>query len=176
MTDSRGPYQRDVAGVDEAGREHRQRRLAADGVVHLRGRIERHAERPLHEAGNRLLEAGIAVVHVAAVLGLVDLLGHSPTDRLGGHRVVLADPEIDQRPARSVGQGLPLGPLDLLELVDLGPFAVVRSANPLGKQGLKVPDQTSLMMHRSKGQMSRIGKSDFMRCRGRLGQASGLEA
>jgi hypothetical protein len=48
-----------------------------------------------------------------------------------------------------LGQGLALRALDLLELVDLGAFAVVRAANAVGKQLLKVriahdeiPDRT----------------------------------
>ena len=83
------------------------------------------AELPLHQPRRRLLERGDAVVGVAAVLGLVDLLGHDAADRLGGHLVVLADAEVDQPPLGMLGQGLPLGPLDLLELVDFGAFAVV---------------------------------------------------
>ena len=47
-----------------------------------RGRIELDVELPLHEAGGRLLERGDAVVGVAAVLRLVDLLGHHAADRL----------------------------------------------------------------------------------------------
>ena len=56
----------------------------------------------------------------------------------GGHLVVLADAEIDQRPLGMLGQRLPLGPLDLLELVDLGAFAVLGAADPLGKQLLEI--------------------------------------
>ena len=37
-------HQRDVAGIDEHGRQHGQGRLGADGVVDLRGRVERDAE------------------------------------------------------------------------------------------------------------------------------------
>ena len=50
-------HQRDVARVDEAGRQHGQRRLRADAVVDLGRRIERDAELALHEPGDRLLEA-----------------------------------------------------------------------------------------------------------------------
>jgi hypothetical protein len=34
-------------------------------------------------------------------------------------------------------EGLPLGAFDLLELVDLGALAVIRSADPFGEQRLK---------------------------------------
>src|SRR5262249_25247164 len=37
-----------------------------------------------------------------------------------------------------IGQGLALGTLDLLELVDLGALAVARAADPVGEQGLEV--------------------------------------
>ena len=39
-------HQRDVAGIDEHGRQHRQGRLGADGVIDLRDRVERDAEDP----------------------------------------------------------------------------------------------------------------------------------
>ena len=131
-------HQRHVAGVDEHRRQHRQGRLRADAVVDFRDRIEPHFELPLHEPGRRLLEGGDAVVGVAAVLGLVDLLGHDAADRLGGHLVVLADAEVEQTPLGVLGQGLPLGPLDLLELVDFRAFAVAAAADPLGEEMLKI--------------------------------------
>ena len=37
-------------------------------------------------------------------------------------------------PLGMIGQGLALGPLDLLELVDRGAFAVIGAADPLGEQ------------------------------------------
>ena len=103
-------------------------------MVDLGGRIELDAELPGHEPGDRLLERRDAVVGVAAVLRLVDLLGHDAADRRVGHLVVLADAEVEQLPLGMLGQGLPLGPLDLLELVDLGAFAVAGPADALGKQ------------------------------------------
>ncbi len=96
-------------------------------------RIELDAELALHEAGRRLLEGRDAVVGVAAVFRLVDLVGHDAADVGGGHLVVLADAEVDQFPLGMIGQGLPLGPLDLLELVDLGAFAVVGAADAVGE-------------------------------------------
>ena len=110
----------------------------ADAVVDFGRRVERDAELALHEAGGRLLEGGDAVVGVAAVLGLVDLLGHAAADDLGGHRVVLADAEVEQLALGMVGQRLALGPLDLLELVDRGAFAVVGAADAVGEQRLEV--------------------------------------
>jgi len=40
------------------------------------------------------------------------------------------------------GQGLPLGPLDLLELIDFGAFAVIGAADALGEQLLEIGVQT----------------------------------
>jgi len=37
-----------------------------------------------------------------------------------------------------LGQRLPLGPLDLLELVDRGALAVIGPANAIGEQRLKI--------------------------------------
>ena len=91
-----------------------------------RDRIEFHLELALHEAGDGLFEGGNAVVGITAVFRLVDLGGHHAANVGGGHFVVLADAEIDQLPLGVFGQGLPLRPLDLLELVDLGALAVVR--------------------------------------------------
>ena len=107
-------------------------------MVDLGGRVERDAELALHEAGDRFLERGRAVVGVAAVLGLVDFLGHAAADDLGGHLVVLADAEVEQLALGMVGQRLALGPLDLLELVDGGAFAVIGPADAIGEQRLKV--------------------------------------
>ena len=56
----------------------------------------------------------------------------------GGHLVVLADAEVQQLPLGVFGQGLPLGPLDLLELIDFGAFAVVGAADALGEELLEV--------------------------------------
>ena len=84
------------------------------------------------------LNAGDAVVGIAAVLRLVDLLGHHAADALRRHRVVLADAEVEQLPLRVVGQRLPLGPLDLLELVDRGAFAVTGPADAVGEQALEI--------------------------------------
>src|SRR5262249_994069 len=54
-----------------------------------------------------------------------------------GHLVILADTEIEQRALGVFGKGLALGALDLLELVDFGPLAVVGPTKALGKEGLK---------------------------------------
>jgi hypothetical protein len=48
------------------------------------------------------------------------------------------DAEVQQGAIRKVGQGLALGPLDLLEPVDLRPLAVLGTPNSLGKQRLKI--------------------------------------
>ena len=93
---------------------------------------------PLHERGDRFVEAGVAVVGVAAVFGLVDLFGHAAADGLGGHGVVFADAEVEELALGIIGQGLAFGALDLFELVDFGAFAVVDAADAVGEQGLEV--------------------------------------
>ena len=97
-----------------------------------------NAEFPLHEPRRRVLERLDAVVGVAAILRPIDLLGHHAADRRIGHVVVLADAEIDQFSLGMLGQRFPLGPLDLLELVNLGAFSVVGAADALGEELLKV--------------------------------------
>ena len=97
---------------------------------------------PGHEPRGRLLERRDAVVGVAAVLRLVDLLGHDAADRGVGHLVVLADAEIEQLPLGMLGQGLPLGPLDLLELVDFGAFAVVGRRRCGGRTAAESKDRS----------------------------------
>ena len=97
-------------------------------------RVEGDAVLALHEAGDRFAEGGDAVVGVAAVFGLVDFLGHAAADDLGGHLVVLADAEVEQLALGMIGERLALGPLDLLELVDGGAFAVVGAADAVGEQ------------------------------------------
>src|SRR6185369_6564835 len=94
--------------------------------------------RALHEARDRFLERRDAVVGVAAVLGAVDLGLHHAADALGRHRVVLADPEVDERPLGMVRQRLALRALDLLELVDVRALAVRRAADALGEEALEV--------------------------------------
>ena len=95
-------------------------------------------ELALHEAGDGLLEGGDAVIGITAVLRPVDLGGHDAAQGRRGHFVVLADAEVDQLPLRMIGQRLPLRPLDLLELVDLGTFAVVRPADAVGEEFLEI--------------------------------------
>ncbi len=107
-------------------------------MIDLADGIERHLELALHEAGNGLLECGDAVIGITAVLRLIDLGGHHAANVGGRHFVVFADAEIDQLPLRVLGQGLPLRPLDLLELVDLGAFAVVGAADAVGEKFLEV--------------------------------------
>jgi len=131
-------HQGDVAGVNEDRRQHRQGGLGADRVIDFRHRIELHTQRAAHEPRGSVFEGLDAVIGVAAVLGTVDLFGHDAADRLRRHFVVLANAEVDQLPLGEIGQRLPLGSLDLLELIDLGPFAVVDPADAVGKELLKI--------------------------------------
>ena len=100
--------------------------------------IELDAEIALHEPRGRLFIGRDAVVGVAAVLRPIDLAGHHRAHALGRHLVVLADAEVDQLPLGMLGQGLALGPLDLLELIDRGALAVIGAADAVGKQLLKI--------------------------------------
>jgi hypothetical protein len=107
-------------------------------VVDLGGRIELDVELPGHEPRDRLLELGDPVVGITPVLRPADFRDHCLANRARSHLVVFPNAEIDQRSCRVLGQGLPLGPLDLLELVDLRALAVVGTADPLGKELLKI--------------------------------------
>jgi hypothetical protein len=87
----------DVAGVDEAQRQHGQRGLGADAVVDLGVGIEAgHAEELAHVLGGGDLELADAVVGVAAVGGIVDRLLQRLADGGGRHLVRLADAEVEQ--------------------------------------------------------------------------------
>ena len=153
---ARHGHQRHVARVHDRGGQHGQRRLRADRVVDLRRRVELDVELPGHESGDRLLELGDAVVGVAPVLRLVDLGGHHPADRLGGHLVVFADAEIDQLSLGMLGQRLTLRPLDLLELVDLRALAILGTADPIGKKRLEI----GVAHHLLEGTKARIRETD----------------
>ncbi len=87
-----------------------RRGLRTDAVIHLGRRIELDTELAVHEPRRRLLELRNAVVGVAPVLWLVDLLGHHPPHTFGGHRIVLADAEVEQLPLGIVGQCLAAWP------------------------------------------------------------------
>ncbi len=54
-----------------------------------------------------------------------------------GHVVVFADAEVEELPLRMGGEDGSLGPLDLLELIDFGPLAVVGTADAVGEEGLE---------------------------------------
>ncbi len=99
--------------------------------------VQADAEDLFHEAGGRLLEGGNAVVGVAAVFKLVDLALGCLADEGIGHVVVFADAEIQELPLWVGGQHRALGPLDLLELVNLAALAVIDAAQTLGEEGLK---------------------------------------
>ena len=135
---ARHGHERDVAGIDEDGRQHREGVFGADAGDDFGRRIERDVVLALHEAGGRLAEGGDAVVGVAAVLGLVDFLGHAAADDLGGHFVVFADAEIEELAVGKIGERFALGALDLFELVDRGAFAVVCAADAFGEEFLEV--------------------------------------
>jgi hypothetical protein len=135
---ARDCHQRDVARIDEAGRQHGKRRLAADAVVDLRGGVERDSELSLHESRHRLLEFSDAVVSIASVLRSMNLPLHRLPHHRIGHRIIFADAEVDQPSIRIVGKRLPLGSLDLLKLVDLGPLAILSSPNPFGEKRLEI--------------------------------------
>jgi hypothetical protein len=107
-------------------------------VVDLRRRIKGYAVLPLHEPGDRLLERRRAVVGVAAVFGLAELLDQGAADALVGDAVVLADAEVEKLPLGMLGEGLAFGALDLLELVDGGGLAVLGAADAVGEQTLEV--------------------------------------
>ena len=130
-------HERDVTRVDEGRGEHRVGGLRADAMVDFGDGVERDAELPLHEGGDGLLVLRDAVVGIAAVLRAVDLLVHHRSDDLRGHLVVLADPEVEHPPLWMVGDRLPLGPLDELELVDLVPLAVLGSPDTGGEAVLE---------------------------------------
>jgi hypothetical protein len=106
-------------------------------VADFRHRVELDAELPLHELGGRVPVLLDAVVGVAAVLDAIGGRLQRLADDRVRHIVVLADAEIEELAFGVFGQRLPLRPLDLLELVDLGPLAVVRSSDALGKERLK---------------------------------------
>ena len=131
-------HQRDVAGIDETGRQHGQGGLGADAVIHFARRVQVHAEAATHEVSDRLFELEYPVVRVTAVLRLADLLGHPSANVLGCHGIILADPEIEQLTIGKIGQDLSLGALDLLELVDVGPHPVAGSTDPVCKKLLKI--------------------------------------
>ena len=80
----------------------------------------------------------VAAAPIAAVFELVDFELHAGADGLGGHVVVFADAEIEERAVGEVVDGLALGPLDLLEFVDGGAFAVVGAADTVGEHRLEV--------------------------------------
>ncbi len=107
-------------------------------MIHFGGRIDLDAKAAFHQPRRGLFEFGHAIVGVAAIDRLIDLARHHGTDRLGGHLVVLADAEVNQFALGMLGHGLALGPLDLLEFINLGSLAVIGTADPLGEQGLKV--------------------------------------
>ena len=130
-------HERDITRVDEGRGEHRVGGLRADAMVDFGDGVERDAKLPLHEGGDGLLVLRDAVVGVAAVLGAVDLLVHHRSDSFRSHLVVLADPEVEHPPFRMVGDGLTLGPLDELELVDLVPLAVLGPADAGGETVLE---------------------------------------
>src|SRR5262249_20843555 len=116
-------HERNVAGVNEAGRQHGQGGLGADGVIDLRLRIEGNAKDLLHEAGGRLFEGSDTIVGIAPVFQLVDLALADFTDQGIGHVVVFADAKVEQGPLGMGGQYSPLGAFDLLELVNLRALA-----------------------------------------------------
>ena len=130
-------HQGDIARVDERRGEHRVGRLRPDAVVDLGDWVEGHAKLLLHEGSGGLLEGGDPIVGVAAVLGTVHLLLHHGPHVRGCHLVIFADAEVEHAPFGMVGDGLPLGPLDEFELVDLGALAKIRPADPLGESILE---------------------------------------
>ena len=117
-------------------------------------------ELALHEAGDGFAEGGDAVVGVAAVFGLVDLLGHAAADELGGHGVVFADAEVEELALGMVGERLALGALDLLELVDRGAFAVVGAADAVGEERLEVGVAHRRRFYTAAAAPARLGRAD----------------
>ena len=123
----------DVAGIDEAGREEREGGFAADGVNDLRVGIELDAVQRLHVAGGGGLEIGAAVVGVGAVFPLRGFFREAGDHGRERHVVGLADAHVDQLDAGIFGGGGAFGAFDLFELVDLGVFAEVGTADPGGE-------------------------------------------
>ena len=93
-------------GLMNDGRQHGEGVFRADAGDDFGWRVERDVVFALHEAGGGLAEGGDAVVGVAAVLGLVDFLGHAAADDLGGHLVVFADAEIEELAVGEIGERL----------------------------------------------------------------------
>ncbi len=106
-------------------------------MIDLLDGIELNAKLPSHEAGDRLLEGRNPIVGVAAVLRLVDLVPHYGPHALRGHLVIFANAEVEDCAVGIVGHRLPLGPLNLLKLVDLRSFSVAHSTDAVGKMALK---------------------------------------
>ena len=99
--------------------------------------IERDVEDLLHEVGGDFLEGGDAVVGIAAVFELVDL--RLATSRTSGSAMSSFSPmpKSSSSPLGMGGDGGPLGAFDLLELVNLGSFAVVGAADTVGEKRLE---------------------------------------
>jgi hypothetical protein len=129
-------HQDHVARIDQRGGQDGKRRLAADGVDDLRLRVHRHAAHLAQVFGRRLLQDGVAIVRIAAVLRLARLGVERLDDARIGHRVRLAHAQVKQLRLRMRLDRRALGPLDLLELIDGRVLAIPRPADSLGEQSL----------------------------------------
>jgi hypothetical protein len=75
---------------------------------------------------------------ITAILGLIDLMSHHLTYSWRGQGIVFTDAEVEQLTLGVIAQCLPLGAFDLLELIDLCVFTIVRTADALGEELLEV--------------------------------------
>ena len=134
----RNGHERDVPRIDKSVGNHRQRGFRPDAMVDLRGRVEFHAETPLHESGGRLFIFQAAVIGVTAIFELFDFRSHHLPNRRIGPFVVFSDSKVEQMPVRKIGESLALRPFDFFKFINFRTFSVVDAADPFGEQLLKI--------------------------------------
>ena len=129
--------QRDVAGVDEAGGQKRERGFASDRVADFTVGIKLDTVKRLHVARRGLPEFGDAVVRIGAVLPFRGFLAELAHDGRKRHVVGFSDTHVNDLNARVFRHGLAFCALDFFEFVDFRVLAEHVSADSSGKIVLK---------------------------------------
>ena len=128
---TRHRHQHDIAGIYQRSRQDGKRRLTADGMNHLRLRVESYPAHVPQITRRRLLELRVAVVGVAAILRLARFAVEGLHNARIRHCVRLAHAQVKKLRLRICLDRRPFRTLDLLEFVDRRVLAV-----PLGRRSV----------------------------------------
>ncbi|MNP10143.1 hypothetical protein D3C76_1022810 [compost metagenome] len=134
---TRHRHDRNITRIDEARRQHRQRRLRSDRVNHFRNRINPFNTEYFPQIfSSRCLKLSNSIVRITTVFFFSCFFSKLSHDPSISHLIWLAYAHVDQFNIRKILFCGCFGTFDFLEFINRGIFAVVRTTDAVCKISL----------------------------------------